>query len=128
NDVPTRLARRRSHRVDFGDDIGRQSLDAVEIVFHDLIQIQKCAAELPLVQCDGIRPYAQLRCFGNLKRFRRFGLTIVAIRVMKPVMANNTPTDPTALFTEMLKIQGDAARQIFGSFLPAKTVPESKSE
>lgn len=30
----------------------------------------------------------------------------------------NTPNDPTALFTEMLRIQGDAARQIFGSFLP----------
>ena len=34
DDVVTAGARRGPHRVDFGDDIGRQAADAVEIVVH----------------------------------------------------------------------------------------------
>ena len=37
DDIPARLACRVAHRIDFGDDIGRQALDAVEFVFHDLV-------------------------------------------------------------------------------------------
>ena len=36
DDVTARLTRCVPHRVYFGDDIGRQALDAVEFVFHDL--------------------------------------------------------------------------------------------
>jgi hypothetical protein len=36
DDVPPRPACCVPHRVDFGDDVGRQALDAVELVFHDL--------------------------------------------------------------------------------------------
>ena len=36
DDVTARMACRSAHRVDFGDDIGRQALDAVKFVFHDL--------------------------------------------------------------------------------------------
>jgi len=44
DDVPARLACRVTHRVDFGDDIGRQALDAVELVFHDLFKSINSAA------------------------------------------------------------------------------------
>ena len=36
DDVTARLACRVAHRVDFGDHVGRQALDAVELVIHDL--------------------------------------------------------------------------------------------
>jgi hypothetical protein len=34
DDVASRAPRRMPHRVDFGDDIGRQALDTVEFVGH----------------------------------------------------------------------------------------------
>ena len=37
--------------------------------------------------------------------------------------ASDTPGDPGALFTEMLKAQGEAARTIFGQFLPGIEPP-----
>ena len=54
NDVPSRLACCVPHRIDFGDDVGRQALDAVELVFHDLDN-SMIAAELPQASCRGLR-------------------------------------------------------------------------
>ena len=36
DDVPPRMAGCGAHVIHFGNDIGRQALDAVELVFHDL--------------------------------------------------------------------------------------------
>jgi hypothetical protein len=69
DDVPAARACCGPHRVDFGDDVGRQALDAVEIGFHDLGNpqrvVENAAAQGHAAQrCGGIGGFAQSRDCG----------------------------------------------------------------
>ena len=65
DDVLASASRRRLHRVDFGEDVGRQALDSVEFVVHRRQHAADAAAQQATPTADCSPRSGHLRCRGS---------------------------------------------------------------